>query len=203
MAKSSLALVFGCFALLSGCVAGDWATSYTDAVADPATSWRVAEIDVQVPETLTVSEENSLAPDADIVWREEEAGDRYAQVDTIITEAAERGSAGLSGNRPVRLVLVVNAFHALSERARTQLKDSGVHHIGFSAQIFDIQSGQPLTVADPILADIEAYVGAQALEAEENGMTQRVRIVDHVSSVIAGWLGTGEDVRRTFSRRGR
>ncbi len=198
-----MALVVGA-TLVAGCTAQEWTTSYNDVVkAETSRGWRVTEIDVQVPTTLTVSEENSYAPDADIVWREERKGDRYAQVDRIITEAARRGSSGLRGGKPVKLVLVVDTFHALSEKARTKLSSSGVHNIGFTAQVFDARSGQALTPIDHVQADLIAYVGDEAKSYVARGETQRVRIVRHVSKVIAGWLANGPDPRGTFDRRGR
>lgn len=192
--------------VLTGCteLGAAWKTSYAD-VIDPAVSrtWRVVDVDVRVPRTLTVSEENSYSPDADIVWREERRGDRYAQVDRIMTEAARAGVKDLNGSRPVRLVIVMDTFHALSELARYGLNHSGVHNIRFGAEIVDARTGEKLTPFDIINADLVAYVGKEALEAEARGETQRVRIIDHVSKTIAGWVGTGPDIRGTFSRGGR
>ncbi len=190
--------------LLAACAGGQWETSYGD-VIDPKTArnWRVVAVDVRVPRNLTVSEANTYAPDADIVWRGDPPGDRYQQVDAILTEAIRRGSAGLKGNRPVRIVATVRQFHALTEKARYGLNNAGVHNIIFTAQVVDARTGQPLTPADTIKADLVAYSGDQALAAERAGQTQKVRITDHVAKVIAGWLGIGPDVRGTFRRTGR
>lgn len=190
--------------LLAGCSSGSFTTSYED-VNDPsvARTWRVTEIDVQVPRTLTVSEANSYAPDADIVWRGELPGNRYEQVDKIITEAAETGAKGLRGRTPVKLVIVMSTFHALTEKTRYTLENAGVHNIQFTAQVVDARTGAELSPPDLINADLIGFTGKEALAAEARGETQRVRIVDHVSKVIAGWLGTGEDVRGAFTRSGR
>lgn len=191
--------------VLTGCThfGGTWRTNYSD-VVDPAVArtWRVVDVDVRVPETLTVSEANTYAPVADIVWRGEPRGNRYEQVDRIITEAATAGVQDLRGSRPVRLVIVMSTFHALTERARYGLEHSGVHNIRFAAQIFDARTGAPLTPSDAIDADLIGYSGDDAIEAEARGETQRVRIVQHVTETIAGWVGTGPDVRGTFSRGG-
>lgn len=202
--RNVLALGLGGMVMLAGCGVA-WETNYGD-VIDPQVSrgWRVSAIDVQVPRTLSVSEENTYAPDADIVWRGEPRGDRYAQVDRIITEAATAGASGLKGGRPVRLVIVMQTFHALTEKTRYGLEGAGVHNIQFTAQVFDARSGAPLSSADLISADLIGYTGSEALAAEARGETQRVRIVAHVSRVIAGWLGAGPDnVRGNFSRSGR
>lgn len=189
---------------LSACTSGQWETNYND-VIDPSVSkgWRVTNIDVRVPRSLSVSEENSYAPDADIVWHGERIGDRYQQVDAIITKAAKNASNGLRGSRPVSLVIEVATFHALTDRTRYTLNDAGVHNISFAAQVFDARTGAKLSAPDQIQADLIAYTGYQAAAAEARGETQRVRIVAHVSNVISGWLGLGPDLRGTFSRNGR
>lgn len=201
--KLACAILAG--AVLGGCtqLGATWTTNYSDAI-DPATArgWRVVDVDVQVPRSLTVSEANTYAPEADIVWRGEPRGDRYAQVDRIITEAATAGVADLRGPRPVRLVVVLDTFHALTERARYGLGHSGVHNIRFGAKIVDARTGADLVPFEPIDADLLAYVGDQAIEAEARGETQRVRIVKHVKGTIAGWVGTGPDVRGSFERAG-
>lgn len=189
---------------LAGCSSSGWSTNYAD-VIDPATakSWRVVDVDVSVPRTLTVSEANSFAPNADIVWREFPYGDRYDQVDAIITDAAKRGVANLNGTRDVKLVITMMQFHALSEKTRAVLQNSGVHDITFTAQIFDVATNTPLSPPDLIKADLIAFVGDQAVAAEKQGQTQKVRITNHVAAVIAGWVGTGPDVRGGFKRKGR
>lgn len=196
-------LILCVLALLSACSGGDWRTDYpANVTAKEAAGWLVAKVDVRVPRTLTVTEQNSYAPNADIVWREEIGGDRYKQVDAIITEAAQRGSSKLRGSRRVILQIDMQTFHALSQRARSSLSSSGVHNIAFVARILDARTGTPLTQDAQIQADLVAFVGADAIAAEAKGQTQRVRIVSHVSKVIEGWLG-GPDIRGSFSRRGR
>ena len=191
--------------LLSGC--GDqsgWRTSYEEVVPpEVAKTWRINHVDVIVPKTLTVSEENTFAPDADIVWRGEPLGDRYAQVDALLKEAARRGAAGLKGSQPVNLVIEVTQFHAVTEKTRYGLENAGVHNITFTAQVVDARTSAPLTPKDTIRADLPALAGEEALAAEARGETQRKRIVEHVAKVIAGWLRTGPDVRGRFFRIGR
>ena len=191
--------------LLSACGA-KWETTYPDDInPDVSKGWRVVAVDVRVPSSLSVSEANTYAPDADIVWREDPygKGSRYQQVDAILTEAVKRGAKVLHGSKPVKVVVVVQQFHALSEKARYGLNNAGVHNIVFTAQVFDARTGKPLTNPDLIKADLVAYVGEQAIEAERKGLTQKVRITDHVSKVIAGWLSHTVDVRGKFSRSGR
>ncbi len=198
-------LLLGVGLMLAACGIGEsWKTDYGD-VIDPAVArtWRVTSIDVRVPETLTVSEANTYAPDADIVWRGDPPGNRYKQVQAIIAEAARRGSAGLHGKRPVRLVIEMRTFHAVTERTRYNLENAGVHNITFEAGIFDARTGKQLVPTDVIQADLIALSGTKAIAAEARGETQKVRIIDHVSKVIAGWLGIGPDIRGSFTRNGR
>lgn len=206
---------------LSAC-SHSWKTDYGD-IVDPELSknWNIAAVDVQVPDSLTVSEANRYAPSADIVWREDSlAGEtdrekiaaiRRQQVDAIITKAVWRGTkasfgkygSALHGKQPVILLITMQQFHALSQKARLKLNRSGVHNITFTAQFIDQRTGAELTTAERIDADLFAYVGDQAHNAVAQGQTQKVRISNHVADVIAGWLGHGRDVRSSFARRGR
>jgi hypothetical protein len=191
--------------VLGACTSsGQWQTSYND-VINPAVSknWRVVKVDVRVPETLSVSEKNSYAPNADIVWREDMFGNRHDQVDAIITNAARRGAKTLRGKRKVKLLITMIRFHALSEKARALLSNSGVHDIAFTAQVVDAKTGKALSPVDTIRADLAAFTGVEADVAEKHGQTQKLRITNHVKNVIAGWLGHGKDVRGTFKRIGR
>ncbi|WP_424970309.1 DUF6778 family protein [Dinoroseobacter sp. S76] len=190
--------------LLSAC--SSWQTSYDAPVpVETSQNWRLGDVVVTVPETLTVSEDNVYLPDADIVWREDPLGDssRYAQVAEIIETAVTRGASGLSGSTPVRIKVTVGTFHALTEIARYGLSSSGVHNITYAMQVFDMRSGAALTDAETIQADLVALVGDQALEAEAQGITQKVRITDHIAKVTAGYLGIGPDMRSEFARVGR
>jgi len=197
-------LPFVAFLSLSGC-AQTWQTSYDEGVTKAESStWRLNSVNVTVPDSLSVSEVNGISPDADIVWREEPRGDRRAQVQKIMSEAVEKGAEGLSGKRrDVDINVVLSHFHAITPIARAQLQSSGVHNIGFYMSVSDARSGEILVSETEVAADLPAYVGEQSIAAIARGETQRVRIVEHVSAVTAGWLGVGPDVRTTFTRRGR
>ncbi len=189
---------------LAACGGTQWSTNYADVInPDVSKGWNVVAVEVTVPDTLTVSEDNAYAPNADIVWREDPFGNRHEQVDAIITNAAKRGASGLHGTRAVKLLITVQQFHALSEKARALLNNSGVHDITLTAQVVDANTNAPLSPPDLIKADLVAFVGDQAIAAEKQGLTQKVRITSHVAKVFAGWLGSGEDVRGTFIRNGR
>ena len=191
-----------CVAFLAGCSA-TWATEYDAPIeASVSRDWNVRSVSVIVPEALSVSEKNGYSPEADIVWRGDPTGDRKLQVAAVVEEGITRGSSSLNGRTPVNLQVVLNEFHALSQRAR-QSAPSAVHNISYTIQVLDARTGQPLT--EPVLfrADLEALTGPEAWEAIEQGETQKVRITRHLQNVTAGWLGTGPDVRQQFSSLGR
>ena len=188
-----------------GLIGGEeWKTDYPDDIpAQASETWHLASVEVHVPQTLTVSEVNSYAPEADIVWREDPPGNRYEQVRAIIAEAVKRGASKLPGKTPVRLEIEMQTFHALSQKTRYSNFNVGVHNITFTAQVFNAKTGAPLTGKDLIYADLPAFTGQQALEAEAKGRTQKVRITEHVAQTIAAWLKLGPNVRDSFSRSGR
>lgn len=196
-------LVSGFATMLVASCGGTWSVDYEEGV-DPtvARGWRVASIDVVIPEELTVSEANTFAPNADIVWHGEEFGDRRWQVRAILTEGLFKGSSGLKGKRPVILSARLVQFHAVTPIA-VDRAPSAVHNIKFDIQVFDARTKQPLTEPQRIAADLEANVGTAAVVAAINGDTQRVRIVRHLAAVTAGWLGKGPDQRHTFQTVGR
>lgn len=199
---ASLAL---CLTVLSACTT--WETSYDAPVpAEVTRGWALGSVAVTVPTTLSVSEANSFLPEADIVWREDKltgGQTRYQQVDAIVTDGITRGASGLTGSRPVRIAATVETFHALSEKARYGLSQSGVHNITYVMQVFDMRTDAPLTEPTVIFADLPALVGAEALEAEAQGRTQKVNITNHIAQVTAGYLSLGPDVRGGFQRVGR
>jgi hypothetical protein len=171
--------------------------------ASQAASWRLADVQVVVPASLTVSEEAAAFPKADIVWREDPPGDRKAQVAAIIDAAATAGASGLRGSNPVIIRLTVTRFHALTPEAEALPYDNvGVLNIDFIAEVIDASSGAVLVPATSIEAALPGKVGIAAAAAKKAGITQKAQISSHVRRVIAGWLGLGPDPRMEFSRIG-
>lgn len=187
---------------LAGC-ASDWTTDYEATVgADVSRDWRVTDVQVQVPDSLTVSNANSFAPSADIVWHGDPPGDRRAQVAEILKAGIEGGSANLNGSRPVTIVAALQNFHGVTPISVSQAP-AAVHNIAYQVQVFDSTTGNAITESTYIQADLEAFTGAAAVVATQQGQTQKVRVTNHLSDVTRGWLGTGPDVRRTFGSFGR
>ena len=197
VALSTIMLITACVGLIT------FRTSYENPVSpEVSRSWRLADVKVTVPRSLTVSEERSVAPNADIVWREEKLGDRYAQVEGLIRTAAELGAKGLNGSRPVRVEIFVSTFHALTFEAEALRADVGVHNVDFTIRVVDARSGEILAGPDAIEAALPAMTGGRMIEARVHGETQRSQITAHLRKVIAGWLGTGPDARSSFTRVG-
>ena len=198
------ALLGASAALLSACVGGggSFKTDYAPLSPEVSRGWRLAEVRVDVPRSLTVSEAKSLLPSADIVWREDPLGDRHAQVDKIMTDAITRGTDGLRGPRAVIIDVTVTRFHALTFEAETRPQNWGVHNINFNATVLDARTGEVLVPQTAIRAELPAYSGTQMREARRQGQTQKSMITNHVAKTVAGWLGTGPDNRGEFSRQG-
>lgn len=187
---------------LMGCV-GNWKVDYDDGLDEDVTrDWCPSRFQVEIPEELTVTEVNTLAPDADIVWHGEPAGDRRAQVAAILKEGISAGFSNLHGKTFVDVAIRLKHFHAVTPAAVSRAP-AAVHNISYVIQVFDAKTGEPLTRPETIQADLEAYVGASAVTAALQGNTQRVRIVRHLKAVTQGWLGVGTDQRREFAGLGR
>lgn len=148
-----------------------------------APSFNVVDVRVEVPRSLRVSEANLLYPIADIVWREDPLGDRHAQVAQILTDAVREGTQGFNGAQDVVVFLEVSRFHSLSQRARYSV--GGDHSIKFDLSLLDPTTGAVLVGPQYVDASFDALGGQTAIEAEANGLTQKVRINSHVSAMIA------------------
>ena len=192
----------GASTFLAGC-SGQWTVNYDDGVdTSLSKSWHLHRVQITIPETLTISNENTYAPNADIVWHGDPFGDRREQVSSILTEGITRAASPLKGPRGVAIHAQLEHFHAVTPAAVAR-SPGAVHNIAYTIQVLDDASGQALTPAERIEADLEAYVGSAAVSAAIQGQTQRVRIVDHIAGVTEGWLGVGPDQRRTFQSIGR
>ncbi len=176
-----LAIIFG----LAGCVMGNpqgsarTADFATAAIGQfEAQNWALAELDIVVPRSLTVSEENTIKPRVDIVWREDPRGDRHQQVDALMTEALAPVLARLDGGQPVVITLQVTRFHALTER--TRYTTGGEHEIEFILTVTDARSGAVLRGPRPVDVTFPGSGGDTALAEEARGYFQRDAIRDRL-----------------------
>lgn len=169
---------------------------------DVSRSWRVVDVNVDVPRTLTVSEARVLVPKADIVWCEDPSGDRYVQVSKIVTVGLIEGAKALHGRRPVQLDVTVSRFHAMTLEAEALNFDVGVHSIDFTVRVADAKTGAIFAQPTFIRAEFPATTGIRMTQARLRGETQKTQIEAHLAFVIAGWLGIGPDPRAKFTRLG-
>lgn len=142
--------------------------------------WRYGSLEVIVPETLSVSEENTIKPRADIVWREDPPGNRHAQVDALMTAALTRALQPLSGAQPVRIEIQVTRFHALTERTRYSI--GGEHEIEFILTVYDAATGAVVRGPRAVDVTFPAAGGDRALANEARGYFQRDAINDRLIS---------------------
>lgn len=182
-AKPLLAL--GMVAVLAGCQANPQATARQVPLVDAAVGfaqpqdWGFNALAVVVPESLSVSEENSIKPRADIVWREDPMGDRHAQVDDMVTVALEDTLLGLRGATPVNVEVQITRFHALTERTRYSI--GGEHEIEFIFTVRDASSNAVLRGPRAVDLTFPAAGGDAALEEEARGYFQRDAIRDRLT----------------------
>lgn len=142
----------------------------------------VKDVLVIVPEELVVSEANQYIPPGDIVWREDPIGNRHEQVKVIVENAMRQGVEPLDGPIEVNITVQIERFHALSEKAR--YTTGGIHALTFLLGVYDAETGELLTPVRRVVADLDAFGGKEAMIAESNGLTQKVRITNHLAEVI-------------------
>ena len=145
-------------------------------------SFDVTELRIAVPKSLRVSEANVYYPIADIVWRGDPIGDRHKQVLDIFAVSMPRGTARLEGVQPVAVDVEVTRFHSLTEKARYSV--GGVHSIRFYLTVSDARTGLEIVPRRLVNADLAALGGRNAIAADREGKTQKVRISNHLAQVI-------------------
>lgn len=152
--------------------------------------YKVVAVEVAVPASLVVAEDNSYKPRGDIVWREDGPGDRRAQVDGLVTDALRGAVADLNGARKVRLEVVVTRFHALSEKARFSAPSGlATHDIQMTMAVLDAATGEVIEPARPVGFKIDAHTSDDAIADMARGITQRSRISEALVRMVRRELG--------------
>lgn len=144
-------------------------------------SYRVTDIEVTVPQTLTTSESNGIKPGVDLLWQEDPVGDRYAQVDELLTNALKQGVSEMNGSRAVKLEMVVTRFHALTKRTRYSY--GGEHEVWMVMAVKDAETGELLEPGRVIGFDL-GVSAEEAIAHEEQGIYQRDEITTAVGELI-------------------
>lgn len=184
----AIALPFAVVTALAGCQPGNTAATARDVPLSVAAvggteaqNWRLSSLEVVVPANLTVSEANTIKPDADIVWHEDPCCDRHTQVDRIMTAALQSGLRGMSGSQGVRVEVVMSRFHAVTPRTRYTF--GGEHEIEFTLTVRDAASGAVLRGPRAVDITFPAAGGDQALANEAAGYFQR----DAIQNRVIAW----------------
>ena len=152
-----------------------------ETIAGPA-RYAVDRLDVDVPDTLVVSEANLFYPKADIVWRAEPIGDRYAQVKSVLAEGFGAGVAGMTSGPRAVVSLRLERFHSLTEKARYSV--GGVHDVVVLLTVRDAASQAILEGPRRIEIAIRASGGDKAIAEDVAGNTQRMVIVAGLAEAI-------------------
>ncbi|MDB5658275.1 MAG: hypothetical protein JWS10_890 [Cypionkella sp.] len=142
----------------------------------------VKAVNVSVPPSLRVSEANTFHPSADIVWRGDVPGDRYAQVKAIFDTAAARSTATMHSGEAVVVDLEIVRFHCLTEKTRYTI--GGVHSLHFMMTVRDATTGAIVQGPRLIVADVKGAGGARAVAEEQAGRTQKVVVTERLAEVI-------------------
>lgn len=154
------------------------------AIAAP--QYAVQSITVRVPETLKVSEANLYYPIADIVWRGDPRGDRYAQVTSIFDAAIGQATTAMTTGIPVLVDIEVTRFHAQTEKARYSV--GGTFSLRFLLTVRDARTGAIIDGPREVNADTPAAGGERALAEEAQGLTAKVVVTARLAEVIAAEL---------------
>jgi hypothetical protein len=142
----------------------------------------VVDVRVNVPETLSTTEANMFYPNANIIWRGEPYANRHQQVSALMDQAMTAGLAHLNGSQDVVFQIDVRRFHSVTEKARAFT--GGVHDMIFTLTVIDAKTGRALHGPVFVETHLQAHGGRAALEAERNGFSQKVRIMNHLGVLM-------------------
>lgn len=147
--------------------------------------YHLSSLNFALSPDLTVSESDSLYPNADIVWRGDPPGDRGQQIGALFQEAAARADAGITGSQHIVADVTLVRFHGLTERTRYSV--GGIYDVVFDLTVRDA-AGNVIEGPRRVEAQLAGPGGQAALELERSGLTERVRVVDFLSQVLVSEL---------------
>jgi len=184
--------------LLSACVASEPASrsvsadaltlasrgtgSVPDGVRVVAPLYTVTDVQVTVPQSLRVSEANVFYPMADIVWRGDPMGNRYAQVGAILRDAAAQATASMQGPRAAVVRMELVRFHGVTEKTRYTV--GGTHNVDFMLTVLDAATGAPIDGPRLVKAEAKAAGGQAAIAEEQAGRTQKVVVTEKLVQTL-------------------
>lgn len=173
---------------LAACAPGG--TGQSDPRPDILRDYQLTGLNFAALADLTISEDNFIYPHADIVWHGDLQGDRIAQIAAIFQEAAARVQADRRDITPDTKKVVVDVtlirFHGVTRRA--EFTTGGVHHIVFDLTVRDAATDAVIEPTRRVIANLEAWGGNINAEIDAQGVTQKARVTDFLTSVLAEQL---------------
>ncbi|WP_238366160.1 DUF6778 family protein [Mesobacterium pallidum] len=151
---------------------------------------RIASYHVSVPRSLAATEAESFFPSADIVWKGDPAGDRHQQVAAIFEDGIRRSAALMGDGRPVDVRIEVQRFHGVTDRTRYSV--GGRHEVDFSLAATDAETGEVVVPAHDVSVWLKSLAGKRAIESDQKGITQKVRVTDFIARALYEEL-TGQE----------
>jgi hypothetical protein len=144
--------------------------------------YTIADVQVTVPRSLSVSEANGYYPMADIVWRGDPMGDRHQQIAAIFQASAERAASSMAGPRRAVLSLELVRFHGVTEKTRYTI--GGTHNMVFDLTVRDAATGAVIDGPRRVAADARAAGGQAAIAEEQAGRTQKVVVTEKLVETL-------------------
>ena len=199
--KAALVVAMGL--TVSGCASMDVATRNAPFVGAKEQQFynqplAVKNIKVNVSQDLRVSEAEVFYPVADIVWRGDARGDRYAQVGAIFETSAKAATRDFTLGQAANVEIDVLRFHSVTNRAR--YSTGGNHSITFMLSVVDPATGLELMAPRKIKTDLQAFGGQEAADADARGETQKKRVSAHLTRVIRKELSATAAPEESVSR---
>jgi len=142
-------------------------------------SYDLRDFSFEAPEDIEVSEANTFYPNADVVWRGDPLGDRVEQVSAMFDTALSRNKAVLNGGTPVNVEIELVRFHGVTERTRFSV--GGNYDMHFFMTVRDAVTGEVLEDRRFLQFDLAAPGGTSALMLDQQGQTEKVRVVDFLT----------------------
>lgn len=145
-------------------------------------SYQLADLSFSAPADLEVSESNGYYPFADVVWRGDRRGPRIPQIAAMFETAFARNAQTLRGSQRVVVAVQLERFHGVTDRTRYSV--GGVYNIIFLMTVRDAASGAVIEPTRRVVANLDAPGGSTAVDLEQSGQTQKVRVVDFLTQVL-------------------
>lgn len=159
-------------------------------------SYEVRDVTINVPETLTVSEANSIKPRADIVWRGDAYGNRHEQLTALFEAAAAQGAENLKGTIPVVVDFQLTKFHGLTQRTRYNY--GGDYDIHFVLTVRHAVTGEIIEGPRMIEHELDNPSGEEIVAMETRGVTEKMFVSAFIVNMLVSELSGPADPATLF-----